>query len=125
MGSHIFQKPKCSDYHLAYGDGTNTLWQSFDWIILEENHRQGEDYQFANLLNRIREGKQSKEDLELLKSRVRPTNHLDIITGNSKICSTREEATLFNEKKLNELPGTLHSINATHFCKSKKNTIQL
>ena len=121
LGRHIFQKPKCQDYHLAYGDGTGTLWQSFCVVILAENHRQGEDREFEDMLNRMRVGKQTLEDIERLRTRVRPENHPDITSDNTKFCSTREEASEFNIKRLNAIPGKLYSIEAKHLCKSKKN----
>ena len=57
-GRYIFEAPSCPDYLLAYGDGSDTLWRSFDVINLEENHRQGEDKSYAEMLNRIRFGRQ-------------------------------------------------------------------
>ena len=90
-------------------------------MILTKNHRQGDDRQFAMLLNRIREGKQTKDDLESLKTQVRPAGHPDIIADNTKICSTREEASIFNDKRLNDIPGKLYRIQARHFCKTSKN----
>ena len=70
-GRFVFDKPVCADYHLVYGDGTESLWRSFDVIHLTENHRQGNDKTYADLLNRVRVGEHTGEDLELLKTRVR------------------------------------------------------
>ena len=61
MGSYIFAAPKCPDYKLAYGDGSGSLWRSFDVFNLEENHRQGKDKDYADLLNRMRLGLQTKK----------------------------------------------------------------
>ena len=69
MGSYIFAAPNCQDYKLAYGDGSETLWRSFQVINLEENHRQGKDKEYANILNRIRVDKHTKEDLKRLKKK--------------------------------------------------------
>ena len=33
-GSYIFDAPNCKDYKLAYGDGTESLWRSFEVINL-------------------------------------------------------------------------------------------
>ena len=121
LGRHIFQKPKCPDYHAVYGDGSDTLWQSFKIIILTKNHRQGKDKQFADMLNRIRVGKQTQEDLNRLKDRVRTENHPDITSNCFKIYSTREEAAEFNRKRLNNLPGKLYTMESKNFCKSMKN----
>ena len=51
-GSFIFDKPTCEDYHLPYLCGTH--WSACDVILLEKNHRQGSDYEYADILNRIR-----------------------------------------------------------------------
>ena len=54
LGRFAFDKPICEDYHLAYGDGSDSLWKSFNVLILTENHRQGNDKIYADLLNRVR-----------------------------------------------------------------------
>ena len=63
----------CHDYKLAFHSGTQC--QKFKVIILEENHRQNEDGEYSNLLNRVRVGSQTKDDIKLLETRVRPTGH--------------------------------------------------
>ena len=89
-------------------------------VVLAKNHRQGKDKHFAEMLNRIRVGKQTEEDLNRLKARVKPENHPEI-TNSTKICSTREEAAEFNTKRLNSIPGKLYTIEARHMCRTKKN----
>ena len=42
------------------------------------NHRQGEDFDYAEVLNRIRAGSQTDNDYILLEQRVKPENHSDI-----------------------------------------------
>ena len=90
-------------------------------VILTENHRQGKDRSFADMFNRILVGKQTEEDIQILMARVRPANHPDITLDTTKICSTREEASEFNMKRVNALPGKLYNIEASHLCKSRKN----
>ena len=77
-GRFSFDKPICEDYHLAYGDGSDTLWRSFKVINFPENHRQGNDKKYADMLNKIRVGDQTREDMELLRKRVRPKNYSDL-----------------------------------------------
>ena len=77
-GRFSFDKPSCEDYHLAYGNGSDTLWRSFQVINLTENHRQGDDKIYADMLNRIRVGEHTREDIELLRKRVRPKHHSDL-----------------------------------------------
>ena len=58
------EKPSSSEYHLAYGDGSHSLWRSFNTIVLTENHRQGNYKTYANILNKIRIGEQTEQDIE-------------------------------------------------------------
>ena len=104
LGSYIFEAPNCPDYKLAYGDGSESLWRSFEVINLEENHRQGKDKVYADMLNRMRLGKQRKEDIKILKSRVRPKGH-PVIMGALFISAKVKPMVSFNEKAINMLPG--------------------
>ena len=47
-------------------------------IVLEKNHRQGEDKIYADMLNRIRVGEETEKDMEELEARVRAKDHEDI-----------------------------------------------
>ena len=52
------------------------VWQEyFDMYELTQIMRQKEDKQFAELLNRLREGRHSQKDIEQLKTRVLQPNH--------------------------------------------------
>ena len=63
--SWIFSQDRCDYASLA-----PNLWQElFDMFELTEIMRQKDDAVFAQLLNRIREGKQTKEDIALICSR--------------------------------------------------------
>ena len=119
MGSYIFAAPNCQDYKLSYGDGSETLWRSFKVINLEENHRQGKDKDYANMLNRIRMSKQTKEDLEVLKKRVRKKGHSDI-KGALFITAKKEPVARFNDKSITILPGKLYISRATHIQQHQK-----
>ena len=61
---YIFEEPVCQDYKIAFYSGTH--WKAFQVINLEENHRQLEDRNYADFLNRIRVGQQTQADIELL-----------------------------------------------------------
>ena len=113
MGSYIFDRPNCPDYDLAYGDGSDSLWRRFEVINLEKNHRQGKDKVYADMLNRIRLGKQCEDDLKMLKARVRPRGHSDLKKA-LFISAKVKPVTIFNEKALNEIPGKLYTCKATH-----------
>ena len=55
-------------------------WDKFDVISLVENHRQNEDAEYANLLNRLRLGEHTEEDMISLEEQVRPEGHGDFFT---------------------------------------------
>ena len=112
-GSYIFAAPNCPDYKLAYGDGTDSLWKSFSVINLEENHRQGKDKSYADMLNRIRVGKQTQEDIEILRSRIRPKDHQDL-KGAVFISAKVAPVAKFNEIALAKTPGKVYISKATH-----------
>ena len=82
---------------ILYSAFAPILWHSFQMFELTEIMRQKDDKIFAETLNRVREGRQTKEDEEILNSRiVKAGNHLDnvihlftnndlVSTHNSKI----------------------------------------
>ena len=47
-------------------------------VNLTENHRQGNDKTYGDLLNRLRIGEVTKEDLASLQTRVRPKHNPDL-----------------------------------------------
>ena len=112
-GSFIFAPPNCPDYKLAYGDGSESLWRSFDVINLEENHRQGKDKEYADMLNRIRLGQQTKIDLNILKKRVRNKGHKDLKDA-LFISAKVKPVAAYNMKAIERLPGKLYVSKATH-----------
>ena len=99
-GRYIFEDPICQDYLLNHN--LRRLWQTFDVITLEENHRQNEDKDYAEILNRIRVGKPTQDDLENLRKQIRPANHPDL-TGAMYISCKNKEVDRLNTTRLNEL----------------------
>ena len=69
-GHYVFQEPCNEEHRVAFT--LRNVWQCFKVVNLEENHRQGEAKEFGDLLNRVRVGVQTEEDLELLRGRVIP-----------------------------------------------------
>ena len=66
MDDYIF-----NDLKTEYGILAPNLWQElFKMFELKEIMRQRESTQFAELLNRLREGKQTNEDIRILKQRI-------------------------------------------------------
>ena len=119
-GRFVFEKPVCEDYHLAYGDGSSSLWRSFQAIILTENHRQGEDMTYADMLNRIRIGENTDEDINILRAKVRGKDHPDL-KGSLYIVLKKATVNEHNEKCLNISDVKLYEIEAKHFTKLKQN----
>ena len=113
LGRYTWCEPNCSDYKLEYGDGTNSLWRRFRVINLEENHRQGNDKDYANMLNRIRMGQHTKDDISTLKTRVRVKGHSDLKEAlfiSAKVLPVSK----FNKKALDRISGKLYVSKATH-----------
>ena len=85
----------------------DSLWHKFECIILEKNHRQGEDRHYANMLNRIRIGQETSEDVQELRERVRKENHPDIKKekGALFIFGTNKKVNHMNTRRLKTLRG--------------------
>ena len=103
-----FQKPNSKEYELAYLQRKH--WQNFHIINLEENHRQGNDREYAEVLNRIRVGEQTDEDIKTLEKRL-PTlltkkEYQDAI----HLFYTNLEVNGHNTYMLNSLEGMLEEI---------------
>ena len=100
LGRYIFEEPINPSFKLDFHLGTH--WQSFEVIILEENHRQSEDKVYADMLNRFRVGQQTEEDMQKLQNRVRPLDHPDL-DGSMFISCKNKEVEKLNRKRLNEI----------------------
>jgi hypothetical protein len=81
----------------------------FHFIELVTNHRQKSDAKFFDILNRIREGKTCKQDIEQLNSRVcRETDALRRIV---RLYPRRAEVESVNAQELNLIPAKEYSFN--------------
>ena len=109
QAKYIFDEPRCADYQLPFH--IQPHWQLFTIITLQENHRQGDDHTYADLLNRLRVGDHTEDDLALLATRVRPTGHPDTL-GATYIAGTNETVQSHNTLRLNELHTELLEIEA-------------
>ena len=112
-GSYIFQQPKHCQFNQVHE--IFPLWDLFQCVDLVENHRQGEDCQYAELLNGLhfKEKKEelSKEDLSLLNDRVKnPVNEESTI----RIYGTNETVNRKNTEKLCHLETSLLTAEAIH-----------
>ncbi|CAC5372775.1 unnamed protein product [Mytilus coruscus] len=101
----VFQQP--SD---DYASLCVHLWDNFKFVELTKIMRQRDDAEFARLLNRVRDGSQTNEDLVILETRItEPTKEddkmLHVYTTNARVDS-------YNELKLSELSAKLHTLTA-------------
>ena len=111
----IFEPPKgiaFQLYHMAY-----PLWEQFKAIELTINHRQGADKTYGDLLNRVRFGQQTSEDLKVLESRLTanfPPNAVYIY-------GKKDPVNKQNKRELELLPGECIALDAYHMHPSYRN----
>ena len=102
----IFAEPK-SDDALTFHDAT-PLWEQFKVIVFRHNHRQGEGGWFANLLNRVRIGEPSNEDLHKLSECEAEEEDLSLDTCHVMYLNKDKKAQ--NDKMLKQLSSELVTI---------------
>ena len=88
-------------------------------VNLEENHRQGDDKISGDLLNRVRTGAQTSEDIALLETRVRPRTDPSLNDA-IHIYGTNAKVNARNHAKLEEIEGQLYTINAKNASRTVK-----
>ena len=122
-GDYIFQQPKYGNLKDVYE--VFNLWEQFMCIVLEQNHRQGEDREYANLLGRIRfkelDESLSGEDLALLNSRCLQPR--DVETTMQIFCKNKT-VNLINENRLNLIQSNLYTIEAKHIPSTRNVSIK-
>ena len=101
MAKFPFQEPKNENFKLAHA--LDPLWETFDVIKLTHNHRQGEDKMFAEILNRIRVGQETDDDLKILSTCVCPRNDPSIPENSLYIFATNDKVNKMNEFCLEQL----------------------
>ena len=121
-GDYIFEQPKYGNLKHVYE--VFNIWEQFKCIVLEQNHRQGTDRMYADLLGRIRfkelDESLSDADLGLLRSRcVQPENEETTL----QIFCKNETVNLVNEVQLNQIHSKLYTIEAKHIPSNRKVTI--
>ena len=70
---------------------------------LQQNHRQGKDGVYADILNRIRFANHTENDMELLRARVSQSLPVEAI----HLFGTNAEVNNFNEQRLDEMERKL------------------
>ena len=105
----VFEEPKNKEHAVSYR--LRNLWRQFKVVQLEENHRQGEDKEYGDLLNRVRVGAHTEEDIELLKTRESPEDN-PALNDAIHIYGTNAKVNSRNDAKLKDIPGELITIKA-------------
>ena len=119
-GRYIFDDPKCDDFQLA--SCIEKHWHKMQVVNLEENHRQGEDKIYADILNRIRTSNHTEEDMVKLEERVRPKNHKDLKDRDALyLFGKNKPVDEVNTKRIHELSGEEFTVVAQCFHDSMKN----
>ena len=117
-GKFIFDRPSNPSYHLTYE--LDSRWKIFKVLNLEINHRQGKDKEYADILNRVREVKQTEEDMEKLKEKILPYGHSDLDDVALFIVCVKKLCAKINNQYIDSLPGNEINIKAKHFLTTEK-----
>ena len=121
QGVWSFEKPRNEKYGKV--SEIYSLWEMFDCIELEHNHRQGPDKEYAELLDRIRFKSKaddlSDDDLALLNSRILDPGEENVTKIFGKNVNVNEE----NRKKLAAIKRKKFVSHAVHMPKERKVTI--
>ena len=88
MGRYIFDEPTNADFKVQFH--LETHWKHYEVITLEENHRQEDDKEYADMLNRFRIGEQTDVDMKKLETRVRSSDHADLADAVYISCKNKE-----------------------------------
>ena len=112
MASYIFQCPKDEKFRYAWLASDIKLWEHFSSVSLIQNHRQGEEKEFADILNRIRSAKHTENDLAILKTRVFKVNDISIPDDALVITCENVDVNHVNKIKLESLDEQMHTVTA-------------
>ena len=117
-GKYTFDRPQNSSFTLTYE--LDSRWHKFNVLNLEINHRQGKDKAYAEMLNRVREGKQTEHDIAKLSQRIRPYGHTDLEDVSLYIVCTKRVCSKINTEYLDNLPGNDIISKARHYHPTQK-----
>ena len=117
-GPFVFSLPSNPVFQL--NECQNSIWNKFKPIELKTNHRSGAFHEYAELLNRVRTGEQTDDDIKQMNLRVFARNSKDLpkeavfCSGENKIIDE------YNIINLNKLNGDIYSRKADIFSSNKK-----
>ena len=118
-GRWIYSKPAFTRWINRFA--WDSLWDNFSPFILKENHRQGENKEWADTLNRLRYGLHTLDDIELIRSRIVPSFPKDVPEDALFIYGKKYQVEGYNVSKLNSLEGEIFTVSARHIHPSTKN----
>ena len=107
---YIYEEPSNEQFKIAHA--LDSLWNMFDVVNLTYNHRQGTDQVYAELLNRMRVGDTTDEDIEVLSSRVRCSDDPNIPKDAIYLSAINADVNDINEARLDHLETDLLTITA-------------
>ena len=87
-------------------------WHVFKMIELTQIMRQKDDQSFIQLLNRVRTGTQTEDDIRIIQSRSITTDDPSYPSDALHIWAENTPVDGHNKKKLEELPGSLYILKA-------------
>jgi hypothetical protein len=107
-GSYVFDVPRNDSFKVFHD--ICPLWGIFQPVVLQHNHRQGDEKSWANTLNRLREGQVTVADKTLLQSRLVKDDAAP--EDCCHIFYTNKEVHAYNMKILGKLEGSIVKIPA-------------
>ena len=110
----IYAEPKSIDNRSMFHSQELNLWQNCQSVLLEKNFRQGES-SWNQMLNRIRIGEPTEEDLLILKNRPSSLLSKDEYDNAIHLFFTNIEVNAHNNSILNSLEYELEQIVANLF----------
>ena len=119
MGNFAWMGPRVEEHQIRHE--LDPLWPKFSSIILEENHRQGDDKSYGDMLNRIRVEDHTDEDILALKERVFPMKSKEVQESQFYIAPLRVNVHKWNTEQLNKHKSEAFQIQAIHLDAMRKN----
>ena len=109
MDSYIFKDMNHSEYAILAPNLWNELFKMFE---LDEIMRQRESKEFAEMLNRLREGKHTEQDIVNLKQRIIEANNSNYPLDAPHLFTENEKVNKFNNRVRRSISGTKYTIKA-------------
>lgn len=99
--------------HSEYAILAPNLWNElFKMFELDEIMRQRESKEFAEMLNRLREGKHTEQDIVNLKQRMIEANNSNYPLDAPHLFTENEKVNKFNDRAHHSMSGTKYTIKA-------------